>query len=90
MQYEDDATPLNFESHGAQRYRGAVAHDLRDLCSALEHLPTHRAGIRISGIDRIQSFLAPHGSIGAIATRALGPSGRPVRAILFDKTAETN
>ncbi|WP_349293288.1 phytanoyl-CoA dioxygenase family protein [Sphingomonas lycopersici] len=30
------------------------------------------------------------GSIGSIAASVLGPTSRPVRAILFDKTAETN
>lgn len=84
------AALLNFREHGAHRLRHAIAHDLADLRRALEYLPADQAGIRISGVAGLRAFLAPDGSIGSIAERVLGPLSRPVRAILFDKTAVTN
>lgn len=90
MEHFQRPTLLDFRDHGARRFRGAVTRDLADLQVALEHLPTNRAGVRISGIDRLHRFLAPEGSVGSIAANVLGPASRPVRAILFDKTPETN
>lgn len=90
MQHPNETAPLNFRNDGAQRFRGAAAHDLTDLIAALEHLPADHAGTRISGIKSLRPFLALEGSIGSIATGALGPASHPVRAILFDKTAERN
>lgn len=87
---EPDSTSLNFQDHGAQRFRGAVARDLAALHTALRHLPADQAGIRINGIKGLRPFLGSSGSIGSIAASVLGPGTRPVRAILFDKTAETN
>jgi hypothetical protein len=86
----DDIAPLNFRDDGAQRFHGAVTRDLESLSSALEHLPADRAGIRISGIEELRPFLGPQGSVGMIAAAVLGSASRPVRAILFDKTAGTN
>lgn len=90
MEQLHDAASLNLREHGAQRFRSAVVRDLADLHAALEHLPTDHAGIRISGVERLHALLAPEGSVGSIAVSVLGPLSRPVRAILFDKTAETN
>jgi len=90
MQHPDETALLNFRDDGAQRYRGAIIRDLVELVAALEHLPKDHAGIRIAGIDGLRPFLKPQGSIGSIAASLLGPASRPVRAILFDKTAETN
>lgn len=90
MQHPDETALLNFRDHGAQRYRRAVTHDLASLTVTLEHLPKNHVGIRITGIDSLRPFLSPQGSIGSIAANVLGPTSRPVRAILFDKTAEMN
>ena len=84
------STSLNLQSHGAERLLGAVASDLAELRGALARLPADRAGIRIRGFATLTQFLSSRGSIGAIAAGALGPSSRPVRAVLFDKTAGTN
>lgn len=83
-------TLLNFATHGAQRFGGAVAADLATLSAALDHLPGGMAGVRISHIDRLRPFVMQGGPVGAIAASVLGSASRPVRAILFDKTAETN
>lgn len=85
-----EAISLNFRYHGAEHYRGAVAQNLGELRAALKGLPEDRAGIRISGSEELHPFLAASGSIGSIAAGVLGPASRPVRAILFNKTAETN
>lgn len=85
-----DAAMLTFRDHGAERYDGAVRRDLTALEAALNGLPQQRAGFRISGIEALKSLLAQQGSIGAIAAGVLGPASRAVRAILFNKTAETN
>nr|WP_184203224.1 phytanoyl-CoA dioxygenase family protein [Polymorphobacter multimanifer] len=84
------ATSLSLKSHGAERLQGAVAGDLAALLGALANLPADHAGIRIRGVPTLSPFLGSHGSIGAIAAYTLGPMSRPVRAVLFDKTAGTN
>lgn len=90
MRHQDDIAPLNLREDGAQRYRGAVSRDLVELSLALAHLPSGQAGIRLSGIETLRRFLRPDDSIGSIAAGAIGPASFPVRAVLFDKTAETN
>lgn len=84
------ATSLNLQSHGAELRASAVAEDLAALRGCLAHLPADQAGIRIRGVTTLTPFFGPHGSIGAIAAGALGTKSRPVRAVLFDKTAGTN
>lgn len=64
--------------------------ELRLPGKALAHLPPDQAGIRLHGIDALTPFLAASGAVDKIAAQALGRDGRPVRAILFDKTAATN
>jgi len=83
-------TLLNLKHHGAECLRGAVADQLAALRCTLAHLPPDHAGIRITGVAGLSSFLASGGPIGAIAARVLEPGSRPVRAILFDKTADAN
>lgn len=46
--------------------------------------------MRIGSAPALRLMLSPEGAIGAIAVRLLGHPTRPVRAILFDKTAVTN
>jgi len=84
------ASSLNFDDHGAERLRGAVGDDLTALWASLTHLPADHAGIRIRGIAELTPFIGSDGPIGAIAARTLGAASRPVRAILFDKTADAN
>lgn len=90
MQQADHTAFLDFRDDGAQRYRGAVTRDLNDLIEILDCLPTGQPGIRMSGTERLRPYLTPEGTIGSIAAGVLGPASRAVRAILFDKTAETN
>jgi hypothetical protein len=90
MRRDDDILPLNLRDHGAQLYRGAAINDLTGLLAAISSLPDERAGVRLNGLGGLDCFLTPKGSIGSIAAGALGSASRPVRAILFDKTAATN
>lgn len=44
----------------------------------------------MTGLDNFHPLIASTGPIGSLAARAIGRHARPVRAILFDKTATTN
>ena len=57
---------------------------------ALSHLPSDRAGVRLTGIAALNTPLAADGAIGTIAAAVLGYRAKPVRAVLFDKTSRTN
>lgn len=83
-------TRLKLDDHGAECLRQAVSGHLHALRSSVAHLPSNFAGIRIRGVGGLIPFLAPDGPIGTVATRILGTGSRPVRAILFDKTADAN
>jgi ectoine hydroxylase-related dioxygenase (phytanoyl-CoA dioxygenase family) len=53
-------------------------------------LPPDQAGIRLYGVAPVRSFLTSSGSVWTVAASVLGEAARPVRAVLFDKTASTN
>lgn len=90
MNYADDSIMLTFSQDGAERYRGALTGSMPHLLAALDHLPKDHAGIRIADLDNLKPLLGSTGPIGSIAAKALGARSQPVRAILFDKTAQTN
>lgn len=85
-----DAAPFDFNRDGARLFRGAVKDGLADLRAVLAHLPPGRAGVRMSGVAGFERFLSADGLIGSVPAGVLGPAARAVRAVLFDKTAETN
>jgi ectoine hydroxylase-related dioxygenase (phytanoyl-CoA dioxygenase family) len=60
------------------------------LEAALSHLPHDQAGLRLKGVEGLAPFLPPTGQIGRFAASVLGADCRCVRAILFDKTPQTN
>ena len=80
---------LNFARDGAERFAAAASACLAEIEAVLSHCDPDKAGIRLHGIDGLQAMLAPGGPIGGLAARAIG-AARPVRAILFDKTATAN
>lgn len=53
-------------------------------------LPIDTPGVRIGEGPLLKPLLEISGPIGAIAATAIGSDARPVRAILFDKTAGRN
>jgi len=62
---------------------------LRALEASLADLPS-RPGLRLNGRLALYDLLTQDGIIGQLAAGAIGPDARPVRAVLFDKTAEAN
>ena len=75
---------------GAQRFRCVLGAAARaSVRTALAGVPAGQAGIRLRGVAELRSVLAFSGPVGAVAASMLGGC-RPVRAILFDKTAATN
>lgn len=66
----------------------------RSTLTALEQVLAGQAsdvaGIRLFGVEGLPGFLAADGPIGSLAARRLSEIARPVRAILFDKTASAN
>jgi hypothetical protein len=80
----------DFAKDGARLFLGALRPCMAALEAALEHLPPDEAGVRIHGVTALEPFLAPRGCIGAVAASVLGVRSRPVRAILFNKSPETN
>jgi hypothetical protein len=82
---------LTFSNHGAQLCRTALTRDqLASLDTTLADCPRDQVGIRLRGVEDLKPFLASTGAIGRCAASVLGRTCRPVRAILFDKTPETN
>lgn len=89
MTCPDDERPLSFGADGAERFRGAVTRDLEHIRRVAGAFP-EQPGVRITGSADLRSLLSPSGAAGSIAAAVLGPSARPVRAILFNKTAGAN
>jgi hypothetical protein len=85
-----DLSALGLEKDGAALHAGVVTHLVRQLLADLPDLLPQNAGIRIAGNPHLAGMLAPSGPIGHIAAGAIGSSCRAVRAILFEKNANTN
>jgi hypothetical protein len=85
-----DDTTTDFAIYGAQLFKGALKPCIDALEAALTTLPQDEAGLRLHGIEALAPLLARDGCIGAVATSVLGATARPVRAILFNKSPETN
>jgi hypothetical protein len=82
---------LTLRDHGAQLFASALtASDLQLVEEALAGQPADQAGVRLFGVELLRPLLAADGPVGAIAASLMDGPARPVRAILFDKTAETN
>ncbi|MDF0488142.1 phytanoyl-CoA dioxygenase family protein [Sphingomonas sp. H39-1-10] len=84
------ADNLSLERHGAERLDCAALPILSHLLALADTLAAERAGTRLHGIPALTALLAPDAALGHLAGVRLGPRARSVRAILFDKTADTN
>lgn len=80
----------DFAAYGAKLFKGALKPCLDKLEAALSTLRQSEAGLRLHGIEALHPLLAHDGCIGAVAASILGASAKPVRAILFNKSPETN
>ena len=85
-----NAHGLTLASDGGQLCQGMAATLLPEILAALRGLPEGQAGVRIHGIDTLRALLDREGNIGSVAASFLGDRCRPVRAVLFDKTGQTN
>jgi Phytanoyl-CoA dioxygenase (PhyH) len=81
---------LCLERDGARRYPAAVEPAVLREFARLQDEQPERAGIRLFGVASLRALLLPGGPVGSLAASVLGGGCRPVRAILFDKTARTN
>ena len=84
------AGDLTLKKHGAARLDRAALSCLGDLRALSDAMPQERAGVRLHGVTGLWRWLEADGALGSIATAILGVGSRPVRAILFDKTADRN
>lgn len=83
-------TAKEFAKNGARLLKGAILPCINDLKAAIGGYSKEQAGVRLHGIRALGPLLDINGTIGAIAGKALGKSARPVRAILFNMSADTN
>ena len=84
------APPLmQFQRDGAAHYPQAVNNILPSLLRALEFSPEGKGRSRMIALRSLTECLR-HSSLPRIANELLGPKARPVRAVVFDKTAEEN
>ena len=80
----------DFATYGAQRFQGSLKPCMAVLEAALSTLRNDEAGVRLYGLKSLAPLLASQGCIGAVAASVLGQGAKPVRAILFNKSAQTN
>ena len=86
-----DPPAMTFADHGAERFPAALdATAIAGVLAALGDLPPAHAGVRLRGIAALRHLLSPSGPVGAVAVSVVSEACRPVRALLFDKTADTN
>lgn len=82
---------LQLSRDGAQLFAALLdAAQLTSILEAVSGLPQHKAGVRLKGIEALNPFLASDGCIGRLAASVLEKECVPVRAILFDKTENSN
>jgi hypothetical protein len=82
---------LRLQNDGSQLFKAVLsAGQLMALECALAAQPRDHAGVRLSGIPRLQPFLSAAGLVGRIPASVLGSRCLPVRAIFFDKSAAQN
>lgn len=82
---------MQLSRDGAQHVAAALnSNDLDHIEQALATTPDGRPGTRLTGISALSRLLSVNRPIGRIAASHLSSSARPVRAILFNKTAGQN
>ncbi len=84
------ALPLILDRDGAQHFESAASALLGPLSELFAVHAPGAAGTRLFDSPRLRDLLAPGSPIATLAERLLGSAARPVRAILFDKSAMAN
>ena len=81
---------MQLETDGAEHFTGAALSAMPQIMAALPDIPAGRAGVRLAHAHGLADLLGTQGAIGAVAARFRGDKVKPVRVILFDKTADSN
>jgi hypothetical protein len=81
---------LAFDGDGAQLFRGVAADCVDELRGAFAGAAAGRAGARLASLSSAQHTLSVTGPIGGVAASLFGRDAKPVRALLLDKSADTN
>lgn len=85
-----EACSLELPVHGAQLFPNAItSHELSLLEECLASLPS-QPGVRITRNSKLRDWVVARSAVGRIAQSILGSSAQPVRAILFDKSKDSN
>ncbi|SRR5260221_639749 len=88
--YPDD-TELSQTEHGAEIYPGILSWAeiklLRDLC---DQIICAKPGIRLYQSAAVSEVLSRSGKVSTLVHGFLGTLARPVRAVMFDKSPDTN
>jgi hypothetical protein len=82
--------PLTLARDGVEYVPGGALSALGQLEAVLAGIATGRAGVRLHKVLGLDTLIGADGPIGQLAVARLGSDARPVRAILFDKSPETN
>jgi hypothetical protein len=80
---------LDLDVDGAQLFPGLVIGELESLAEIVSTRP-RETGVRIYSDPDLYKWISRKSTVGGLARTLLGAKARPVRAILFDKNAETN
>lgn len=83
------ARDLRLREQGAECFAGAALALLPSLEAVLAPVPRDAAGVRLHGLPGLAGMLGGD-PLQRIAAEAIGAGARPVRAILFDKSARAN
>lgn len=91
MQPQPTRKTLLLDRDGAQLCQSILsANALAELIAVLVDQPTDQAGVRLYGLGKLQPFIDPSGPLGAVVAQEMEGTPRPVRALLFNKTASAN
>lgn len=81
----------DFIERGAELFPDALsAHELTLLGSVVDEQQAIGPGLRLRGNDALNRLLASGSALDCIAREKLGDHARAVRAVFFDKSADTN
>lgn len=82
---------LSLTADGAAHHSGVLSSAELAAIEQLSQRFTRAApGLRLSDQEELATLLAPEAALPRLARAAIGNGARPVRAILFDKTAANN
>jgi Phytanoyl-CoA dioxygenase (PhyH) len=82
---------LRFRVDGAERHAEVVScEDVVTLRREADAILAGRSGVRVFGHPGFAALLGKSSGLGRLAAGLLGDAARPVRAVLFDKTAASN